>query len=112
MEGRDRPGALSAHRRRSLRRPPVLPVPAEAVDLWWQAVEIRTEWLAHALSGAPAERAVAEDAITGRYALLGRPRPAFVRVDSPAAAARALPPPAIHPDSTYSTTSNDNSPSR
>ncbi|WP_075741550.1 MULTISPECIES: DUF6745 domain-containing protein [Actinoalloteichus] len=56
------------------------------LDHWQQAVDLRTQWLNHALCTDPADRRNAEDAVTGLYALLGRPRPAFVWVDSPAAA--------------------------
>jgi hypothetical protein len=52
-------------------------------------------WLSHALSTQPADRAAAEDAITGLYALLNRPRPEFVWVDSPAAAVQLVPPPEL-----------------
>jgi hypothetical protein len=83
---------VSAHRRRPAGPDPTPPDPARALDLWWQAVDLRTEWLGHALRTAPADRAAAEDAITGLYALLGAPPPAFVWVPSPSAGAQLVPP--------------------
>jgi hypothetical protein len=62
-------------------------------ELWWRLHALRTEWLNHALSSAPADRGAAEDAITRLYALLGHAPPRFAWVDSPAAAARMAPPP-------------------
>lgn len=81
---------MSARHRRVLRRASVSPNP---VDLWSQAVDLRDEWLGHALSNAPADRDMAQDAIAGLYALLGQPPPAFVWADSPDAAAKLIPPP-------------------
>ncbi len=49
-------------------------------------MEIRDEWLGHGLSTAPADRPAAETAVTSLYARLGRARPRFAWVDSPAAA--------------------------
>jgi hypothetical protein len=51
----------------------------------------RDDWLSHALNTRPADRAAAEDAISGLYALLDQPRPEFVWADSPAAAVRLVP---------------------
>ncbi|MCS7478065.1 DUF6745 domain-containing protein [Umezawaea endophytica] len=65
---------------------------ARPLALWWRAVTLRSEWFDHALSTAPADRQASEDAITDLYALVGRPRPSFVWVDSPAAAQPLLPP--------------------
>ena len=45
-----------------------------------------SEWLKHAFSTDPADRAAAEDAITRLYALLGEPPPRFRWVPSPNAA--------------------------
>lgn len=83
---------MSARRRRESRRTRVPYDPARALDLWWQAVDLRTEWLSHALCTAPADRGAVEDAIAGLYSLLDRPRPAFAWVGSPAAAVHMLPP--------------------
>ncbi|WP_326834589.1 hypothetical protein VSH64_06635 [Amycolatopsis rhabdoformis] len=59
----------------------------------WQLAEAaRAEWLGHALSCEPADRPAAEAAISGLYALEGEPPPEFVWVDSPAAAAKLVPP--------------------
>lgn len=52
---------------------------------------LRGEWLRHALSTAPADRAAAETAVALLYAATGRPPPRFVWVDSPAAATKVLP---------------------
>jgi hypothetical protein len=79
-------------RRRNLRRVSVPRDPAKAVDLWWQAVDLRAEWLDHALCSAPADRAAAENAIAGLYALLDRAPPTFIWADSPDAAAKLIPP--------------------
>lgn len=49
-------------------------------------------WLDHALCTEPADRPAAEAAITRLYAELNTPPPAFVWVDSPAAAACVVPP--------------------
>ncbi|MGK5741311.1 hypothetical protein [Micromonospora sp. URMC 103] len=57
-------------------------------DLWQQAIQIRQEWLGHALSTEPADRATAERCVTAIYARMSRPRPRFEWVDSPD---RALP---------------------
>ncbi len=65
----------------------------EALDLWYRAVDLRTEWLTHATSTAPADREATEDAITRLYALVGAAPPEFVWVASPAAAVKSLPPP-------------------
>ena len=78
---------MSAPRGRTARE--VLP---RDVDLWWRATSLRSEWFDHALSTEPADRQASEDAITGLYALVGRPRPSFTWVDSPAAAQPLLPP--------------------
>lgn len=53
------------------------------IGLWHQAVDIRRQWLDHGLCTAPAQRAVAEEAITILYAQHSRRRPRFVWVDSP-----------------------------
>jgi hypothetical protein len=74
-------------------RPRSLPHhPARDLELWWRAVELRTEWQGRALCTTPADRQAAESAVTGLYALLGRPRPEFVWATSPAAGLRLLPP--------------------
>jgi len=57
-----------------------------ATSAWRRAVEIRREWAALGLGTGPAERLQAEQCLTRIYARLGRARPAFVWVDSPAAA--------------------------
>ncbi|MGI5500448.1 DUF6745 domain-containing protein [Lentzea sp. CA-135723] len=49
------------------------------------------DWLAHALSTAPADRPAAEEAVASLYASVGRPPPEFVWVRSPAEAATLLP---------------------
>lgn len=53
---------------------------------------LRDDWLAHALSTAPADRPAAEEAVAQLYAATGRPPPRFVWVRSPAEAAKVLPP--------------------
>jgi hypothetical protein len=83
---------LSGQRQRKSRRPHALSSTDRALDLWWQAVDIRAGWLSHALCTEPADRDAAEGAIADLYALLDRPRPAFVWVSSPAAAGEVLPP--------------------
>jgi hypothetical protein len=55
-------------------------------EQWSQAVQIRREWLGHALSTEPADRPATEQAITTLYSLVHRPPPEFVWADSPAAA--------------------------
>src|SRR5262249_37677423 len=55
-------------------------------EQWSQAVEIRREWLSHALSTEPADRPATEKAIAALYSLVHRPPPEFVWVESPAAA--------------------------
>lgn len=55
-------------------------------EQWSEAVEIRREWLGHALSTEPADRAATEQAITALYSLVHRPPPEFAWVDSPVAA--------------------------
>ncbi|WP_064745566.1 DUF6745 domain-containing protein [Pseudonocardia acaciae] len=82
---------MSARRRRRTRRPAVPYDPERATDLWSRAVDLRAEWLAHALRSGPADRAAAEHAIAGLYALLDRPPPEFVWVGSPAAAVSRAP---------------------
>lgn len=57
-------------------------------DVWWEATTIRQEWLGHGLCTEPADRSAAEHHLTAIYARLGRARPEFVWVDSPA---RAIP---------------------
>lgn len=80
---------MSARTRRRYRRVPENPV--RAAELWQSIVDLRTEWLNHALSTAPADRGATEDAISKLYALLGHTPPEFVWVGSPAAAMRLLP---------------------
>lgn len=65
--------------------------PQWAVDRWHAAVEIRTEWAGSGLSTAPADRSVAEAAITELYGLIGRRPPRFAWVGSPRQAADLLP---------------------
>ncbi|MFI6819009.1 DUF6745 domain-containing protein [Nonomuraea sp. NPDC050328] len=69
-----------------------------------EAAGIRADWLDHACSTRPADRAAAETAISGLYRLIGRDRPRFHWVSSPLAALATLPPgvrgngdPADHP---------------
>ncbi|GAB3425687.1 DUF6745 domain-containing protein [Flindersiella endophytica] len=50
---------------------------------WHEACRIRQEWLGHGLSTDPADRRTAEDSLTRIYALMARPRPRFVWVESP-----------------------------
>jgi hypothetical protein len=50
---------------------------------WHQAVPIRREWHAWALSTAPADRAGAEDCLVRIYRRIGRGRPRIEWVDSP-----------------------------
>ncbi|HET9653976.1 MAG TPA: hypothetical protein VFP72_01385 [Kineosporiaceae bacterium] len=57
-----------------------------AVELWRDAVKIRSEWLDHGVSTQPADRPSSEHHLSALYARTGRPTPAFVWVDSPAAA--------------------------
>lgn len=52
-------------------------------DRWQEAVRIRQEWLGHGLSDVPADRRTAEHSLTRIYALMSRPRPRFVWVESP-----------------------------
>ena len=53
---------------------------------------VRAEWLGHALSTMRADRAAAEAAIAGLYALLGLPPPEFVWIGSPGAIGNVLEP--------------------
>ncbi|MFS8102480.1 hypothetical protein LFM09_35680 [Lentzea alba] len=53
--------------------------------------QLRTEWLRHALSTAPADRPAAEEAVAQLYAATGRPPPEFIWTRSPAQAAKSLP---------------------
>lgn len=54
-----------------------------ALRAWSRAESIRDEWLDHALSAKPADRALTEHTIIRIYSRLGRPRPGFVWVGSP-----------------------------
>jgi hypothetical protein len=54
-------------------------------------LRLRDEWLAHALSTAPADRPAAEEAVAQLYAATGRPPPEFRWVRSPAEATKLLP---------------------
>jgi hypothetical protein len=54
-------------------------------------LQLRDEWLSHALSTAPADRPAAEEAVAQLYASIGRPPPEFTWVRSPAEAAKLLP---------------------
>jgi hypothetical protein len=74
-------------RRRAPRR-----IPAPARNPWPRALEIRDEWLSHALNTEPADRGTAEAVITELYALAGHSPPEFAWVSSPAAAVALLPP--------------------
>ncbi|GIH17937.1 DUF6745 domain-containing protein [Rugosimonospora africana] len=57
----------------------------------WNLVEqVRAEWLGHALTTEPADRAAAETAIAALYELRGLGPPRFVWVDSPATGSLAL----------------------
>ncbi|MFG3256055.1 DUF6745 domain-containing protein [Streptomyces sp. NPDC048172] len=51
---------------------------------------MRDEWLGHGLATEPADRQRAEEAVAGLYRFIGAPPPAFVWVDSPAAARELL----------------------
>ncbi|NEA60407.1 hypothetical protein G3I60_41170 [Streptomyces sp. SID13666] len=51
---------------------------------------VRNEWLGHGLCTLPADRAGAEDAVTGLYQLIGEARPRFSWITSPAAAPPVL----------------------
>ncbi|WP_232667433.1 DUF6745 domain-containing protein [Pseudonocardia sp. TRM90224] len=84
---------MSARRRRISRPVPIPHDPTHDLEIWSRAVDIRTEWLGHALSCEPADRDTAEAAIQRLYALVGRPSPSFVWADSPAAALQVRPPP-------------------
>jgi hypothetical protein len=64
----------------------IAPARPTAADLWQRAILIREEWLGIGRSTEPADRAAAEQAISILYARHGRPRPAFLWVDSPGAA--------------------------
>ncbi|MFE9689180.1 DUF6745 domain-containing protein [Micromonospora sp. NPDC005806] len=75
-------------RRHDAAMPPVAVGSTSAQEMWQVAVDIRQEWLGHALSTQPADRAVAERSLTAIYARIARPRPRFEWVDSPA---KALP---------------------
>lgn len=66
------------------------------LTLWWRAVALRSEWLDHALSTEPADHPAVEHAVTRLYALIGHSPPEFVWTDSPAAAAKTLPPTTPH----------------
>ncbi|MFI6388544.1 DUF6745 domain-containing protein [Nonomuraea sp. NPDC050547] len=55
------------------------------------AADLHDEWLGWALSTRPADRPAAQAAITSLYERLGRPAPAFVWTDSPAAALNHVP---------------------
>lgn len=84
---------MSAHGRRLRRRNPAPPdLLPHRLERYARALELRAEWLRHALCVAPADRGAAEEAVGGLYRLLDRPPPRFVWVDSPAAAARLVPP--------------------
>ncbi len=50
---------------------------------WQRAAEVRDEWAAHGTACGPADRALAEDAVTRLYHRIGRPRPEFTWVRSP-----------------------------
>ncbi|MFI5930624.1 DUF6745 domain-containing protein [Actinoplanes sp. NPDC051494] len=57
---------------------------AEAVlDHWYQAADLRREWLDVGLSTEPADRDAAVAVVSRLYARHGRARPAFVWADSP-----------------------------
>ncbi|MBW4701982.1 DUF6745 domain-containing protein [Micromonospora sp. RL09-050-HVF-A] len=73
-------------RRDAAAKTPQAAVHSDPHDLWQQATRIRQEWLDHALSTQPADRATAERSLTALYARTARPRPRFVWVESPAAA--------------------------
>lgn len=61
-----------------------------AHGLWQDATKIRREWLDHGLSTQPADRRTAERSLTAIYLKIGRPRPQFTWVDSPAQAIRPV----------------------
>jgi hypothetical protein len=83
---------LSAHRRRHTRLARFPHDHVDDLDLWWRAVGLRGEWLGHAMSTAPADRATTERCVSALYALLDRSPPAFVWVGSPAAATEVVRP--------------------
>ncbi|WP_329792612.1 hypothetical protein V1227_12130 [Lentzea sp. DG1S-22] len=56
-----------------------------------EGLPLHEDWLAHALSTAPADRPAAEDAVARLYAAIGRPPPEFAWVRSPAKATAVLP---------------------
>ncbi|MFI9387274.1 DUF6745 domain-containing protein [Kutzneria sp. NPDC052558] len=60
--------------------------------MWSDIAQMRSDWLAHGLSTAGADRSAAEEAITGLYALLGEPPPEFVWIPSPGAIGDVLEP--------------------
>lgn len=60
---------------------------ARSLDL----LQLRDEWLSHALSTAPADRPAAEEAVAQLYAVTGRPPPRFAWVRSPLEATKLLP---------------------
>ena len=53
-------------------------------------LQLRDEWLSHALSTAPADRPAAEEAVAQLYAIAGRPPPEFIWVPSPDEAVKTL----------------------
>jgi hypothetical protein len=57
---------------------------ADAARLLWVALQLRDEWLGVGLSTLPADRAAAEQAVSGLYQLTGRPPPRFRWFASPA----------------------------
>jgi uncharacterized protein DUF6745 len=78
---------LSAPARRSTALLPDHRRPASPrSEHWRRAAEIRREWLEVGLSTTPADRSTTEEAIASIYAGHRRARPAFLWVDSPAAA--------------------------
>lgn len=79
---------MIAPARRRAAAPVVARSSIRAYELWNEAVLIRQEWLGHALSTEPADRAAAERALTGIHERVGRPRPRIEWVDSPV---KALP---------------------
>jgi hypothetical protein len=78
---------LTAPARRNDAAPSLADFPGkQARGRWQEAIKIRQEWLGYGLSTEPADRRSAEHSLTMIYARVGRPRPRFEWVGSPAQA--------------------------